>query len=289
MLDSYYEVLELDRKASSEDIAKAYRRVSLRCHPDRKGGSEEAFQYVARAYEVLSDEKKRASYDRFGLDLGDDENGPEDVASDMASHVNKGLGVSIVRTAITGCVVCGARRRWLRSSTIACCGLGVVYGKLAGKPNAEKVAFRILILPLTAWFAVFAHVLPMFDVIVEAIASGIAEFENPKLKLASLAAAMIMRWLFGVRVFVFIKLLIFQFCLLPINFVFFQLAGHVANEILKHKLDKCGHQIRTVFKAQQDEIFQLKNSSSASPSHPNSNSFSVSKPHHRRTKNNHHS
>jgi len=66
MVDRYYDVLECSRTASLEDISKAYRKVSLRCHPDRRGGSEEALQYVARAYEVLSDEKKRAAYDQYG-------------------------------------------------------------------------------------------------------------------------------------------------------------------------------------------------------------------------------
>ena len=64
----YYEVLGISRNASEEDIKKAFRRLALEYHPDRnKGdGAEERFKEVNEAYQVLSDPKKRTSYDRFG-------------------------------------------------------------------------------------------------------------------------------------------------------------------------------------------------------------------------------
>lgn len=60
-----YEVLEVSRKASDEELKKAYRKAALRTHPD-KGGSEEAFQRVGMAYDVLSDPVRRARYDQCG-------------------------------------------------------------------------------------------------------------------------------------------------------------------------------------------------------------------------------
>src|SRR5216110_476773 len=65
----YYEVLGLPKEASADDIKSAYRRLALKWHPDKNPGSKEAeerFKEAAEAYEVLSDEKKRAQYDRFG-------------------------------------------------------------------------------------------------------------------------------------------------------------------------------------------------------------------------------
>ncbi len=65
----YYEVLGVDRKASLDEIKKAYRKKALEYHPDRNPGdkaAEEKFKEAAEAYEVLSDEQKRARYDRFG-------------------------------------------------------------------------------------------------------------------------------------------------------------------------------------------------------------------------------
>lgn len=65
----YYEVLEVTRTASSEEVKKSYRKLALKYHPDRNKGdkeSEEKFKEAAEAYEVLSDPEKRQIYDRFG-------------------------------------------------------------------------------------------------------------------------------------------------------------------------------------------------------------------------------
>ncbi|KAG5353588.1 hypothetical protein C0989_005109 [Termitomyces sp. Mn162] len=65
----YYKILGIARDASETDIKKAYRRESLKHHPD-KGGDEEKFKLVSEAYAVLSDPRRRERYD-----LGEDEDG----------------------------------------------------------------------------------------------------------------------------------------------------------------------------------------------------------------------
>ncbi len=64
----YYDILGVDKDASSEEIKKAYRRLAKKYHPDlnRDGGSEDKFKRISEAYEVLSDSNKRAQYDQFG-------------------------------------------------------------------------------------------------------------------------------------------------------------------------------------------------------------------------------
>ncbi|KXV59795.1 molecular chaperone DnaJ [Acetobacter senegalensis] len=65
----YYELLEVSRTASADEIKKAYRKMAMKYHPDRNPGDEEAeakFKDVNQAYDVLKDEQKRAAYDRFG-------------------------------------------------------------------------------------------------------------------------------------------------------------------------------------------------------------------------------
>src|SRR5262245_37105799 len=65
----YYEVLGVTRTAEAAEIKKAYRRLAMEHHPDRNPGNkdaEERFKEAAEAYEVLSDDDKRAHYDRFG-------------------------------------------------------------------------------------------------------------------------------------------------------------------------------------------------------------------------------
>lgn len=64
----YYEVLGIEKTASKDEIKKAYRKLSKKYHPDlnKEPGAEEKFKEIAEAYEVLSDEQKRARYDQFG-------------------------------------------------------------------------------------------------------------------------------------------------------------------------------------------------------------------------------
>ena len=66
----YYEVLGVSKSATPEEIKKAYRQLALKYHPDRNPDdkdAEEKFKEAAEAYSVLSDENKRARYDRYGF------------------------------------------------------------------------------------------------------------------------------------------------------------------------------------------------------------------------------
>ncbi len=78
----YYEVLEVARNASDSEIKKAYRRLAMKYHPDRSPDDSDAetrFKEAKEAYEVLSDERKRAAYDQFGhagVDAGAGRGGP---------------------------------------------------------------------------------------------------------------------------------------------------------------------------------------------------------------------
>jgi curved DNA-binding protein len=69
MAEDYYQVLGVDKKASADEIKKAYRKLAVKWHPDKNPNNkaaEEKFKKISEAYAVLSDAKKREEYDQFG-------------------------------------------------------------------------------------------------------------------------------------------------------------------------------------------------------------------------------
>ncbi|MDP4536799.1 molecular chaperone DnaJ [Alkalimonas collagenimarina] len=67
----YYEALGVEKGAEAKDIKKAYKRLAMKYHPDRTKGDKELeikFKEIQEAYEILSDDQKRAAYDRYGHD-----------------------------------------------------------------------------------------------------------------------------------------------------------------------------------------------------------------------------
>ena len=64
----FYEILEVKKEASSDEIRKAYRKLAAKYHPDKPGGDQAKFQELQTAYEVLSDPEKKELYDKYGED-----------------------------------------------------------------------------------------------------------------------------------------------------------------------------------------------------------------------------
>src|SRR3712207_6207947 len=99
----YYKVLGVDKKASADDIKKAYRKLARQYHPDRNPGdakAEERFKEISEAHDVLSDPDKRKKYDRGGPvfggagspngGAGPDVGGFSDILSDLFGQATGG-------------------------------------------------------------------------------------------------------------------------------------------------------------------------------------------------------
>jgi len=63
---NYYDILGINKGATKDDIKKAFRKLAHQYHPDKKSGNEQKFKEINEAYQVLSDDKKRAEYDTYG-------------------------------------------------------------------------------------------------------------------------------------------------------------------------------------------------------------------------------
>ena len=85
----YYEILGVSKTATHDEIRKAYRKKAVKLHPD-KGGSEEAFQELQQAYEVLSDDDKRKVYDKYGEEGLKEGRGGEGPGMDIFDFFNGG-------------------------------------------------------------------------------------------------------------------------------------------------------------------------------------------------------
>ncbi|HMB01383.1 MAG TPA: molecular chaperone DnaJ [Spirochaetota bacterium] len=71
MASDYYDLLGVSKNATKDELKKAYRKLAIKYHPDKNKGNPEAeqkFKDISEAYAVLSDDQKRANYDRFGHD-----------------------------------------------------------------------------------------------------------------------------------------------------------------------------------------------------------------------------
>tara|TARA_Y100000590_G_scaffold465385_2_gene637592 strand:- start:145 stop:1404 length:1260 start_codon:yes stop_codon:yes gene_type:complete len=100
MSKNYYELLELNKNATSEEIKKSYKKLALKYHPDRnsdnKEENEKKFKDITEAYNVLSDEQKKKDYDYFGIeDNNSFQNSPfqnspfDDILSNMFNFSDK--------------------------------------------------------------------------------------------------------------------------------------------------------------------------------------------------------
>ena len=98
-MKNYYEILEINKNASKEEIKQAYKRLALKYHPDKnienKEIAEEKFKEISEAYEVLGDEKKKYNYDN-GQNIIIHNHNPFDIFENIfkTSHSNININLS---------------------------------------------------------------------------------------------------------------------------------------------------------------------------------------------------
>jgi len=90
MSKNYYEILGLPKNATQEQIKKAYRKLSLKYHPDKTGGDDKKFKELNEAYSVLGDAKKREEYDNPMKNMMGGMGIPEDMMNNIFQHFMSG-------------------------------------------------------------------------------------------------------------------------------------------------------------------------------------------------------
>ena len=76
MAKDYYKTLGVEKKASKDEVKKAFHKLAHKYHPDKQGGDEAKFKEINEAYQILSDDNKRAQYDQFGSNFNGGGPGP---------------------------------------------------------------------------------------------------------------------------------------------------------------------------------------------------------------------
>lgn len=95
MPEDYYDLLGIGKDASDSEIKKAYRKLAKKYHPDKNPDDKQAetmFKKISEAYAVLSDDKKRAQYDRFGHDKFRQKFSNEDIFGGSAKDIFREFG-----------------------------------------------------------------------------------------------------------------------------------------------------------------------------------------------------
>ena len=249
---------ERDEGSTTEELTKSYRKLSLKVHPDKRGGSEEAFQKLNRAYEVLKDEKSRAAYDRFGFDLGDDTSA-DDLAQEIGTHANRAVGVAAIRTAVAMVICCALRRRWLRAAAIAACGVSALAGRLRGDAKLEKIGFRVVVVPVVAWLLAALGWTFVFEAAIYCLGLGMLEYRSNRARAAALVGGVLCRKWFGSRLWMFVKVLTMQIISLAVCHFFFVLVAALVKELVDQKLKAYGAKFREL-------VQQAKENPAAFPS-----------------------
>ena len=98
MTKNYYEILEVSRNASQEEIKKSYKKLALKYHPDKNKDNEEAtnkFKEIAEAYDTLGDEQKRKTYNLYGSSENNFAEDPFSMFNDIfASHMSNFMNMN---------------------------------------------------------------------------------------------------------------------------------------------------------------------------------------------------
>ena len=98
----YYEVLGVERKASDDEIKKAYRKLAVKFHPDKNPGdpqAEEKFKDISAAYDLLGDADKRARFDRGEIDATGQERPRQPYYRDFAGDASQYSSDAVIRGA----------------------------------------------------------------------------------------------------------------------------------------------------------------------------------------------
>ena len=272
-MDGFYTQMGLNKDADPKQVKRAYRKCSLRLHPD-KGGDAAAFQCLNRAYVVLRDPKRRKRYDIMGFDIdfggdntseavGDeDESGLPSVFNkecDVCMRLVRDLGIGVFLLAALLQVV---QYYWLVAIlTVFISVVAAAMGYSSWKDdNIEKSNFAVcggaLAVVWLMWWSTQAGWLfwifesaATFMIVLQLLTEFWTDVGVQLFKIKAVAAGIVLfcvawAWWFNGRAFRYFVLLLLLALALVAVFFFFSLAGMLVEATVDAKLKQCSPKIR---------------------------------------------
>ena len=262
VLDEYYGLLHVDKNVDEDGLKKAYKKASLKNHPD-KGGDVESFNRMKRAYDVLSDPSARKRYDVMGIDLGDEEGGgdPADEIYAAGKPIFQEIGQVCVKTAIGGAfIVLACRWRWARALLWLACAALLVMVQAKGRQRALFGALLLgvnLVILAGTYVSLIARALEAFvwfcvlgfvDAYLAALSGKDDGPTLPSRKELAIKVAVsgALAWWHRARIWRYFGALVLELFFILVTHLFFSLAGALAKEIVEQKLGKYAGILRPI-------------------------------------------
>mmetsp|Transcript_23770 Transcript_23770/g.33260 ORF Transcript_23770/g.33260 Transcript_23770/m.33260 type:complete len:263 (+) Transcript_23770:188-976(+) len=251
-MEEHYHVLELSPDADAKAIKKAFRRLSLKHHPD-KGGSAEMMAKINKAHSILGSEERRKQYDQLGVDWETDEDEEKKMMEELRV-IMEPLGMYLVRLLIGSAYVFFMQYFWT-NVLITIAGSALLIQGGVDKTESSKIVIPILcmgwISRIGPWLHFFVEMLVLWIMFFLA-------FEGILVLGAGGLISMFLSWWFAGRIFYYIIVLLIGVVLYLLVWLFLMISVAGRQAAANQKLERFTAEVKPKVRALRNEIASLK-------------------------------